>query len=495
MDLDFYTDACVYGDEILVIGYKDGIRRKATFHHKPTIYVERPELTEETPYRSFPHGKRIYPMKMDSIKAMKLFVASYKDQMAIFGQPNVQYSYIHKRFPKKINYDVDLITVGNLDIEVDSSDGFPEPRLARSPIITITLKVRDIFWVFGTKPYKVTRKDVIYTQCVDEVDLLHRFVDRWHKSQIDVITGWYVNAFDIPYIFNRLINLGFTHLAKKLSPWGKYFTREPVLFGQPRQFYNIVGIAILDYIDLYQKFTYSQQESYKLNHIAYIELGMKKIDYSEHQNLQGLYEKDPQKFIDYNIRDVELVDKLEQKMKLIELAYSIAYDARINFTDVFGTVRLWDTIITNALYDMDIMVPISVMNIKTEQIRGAYVKEPVPGLYKWCISTDVRSEYPTMVMQMNISPETILNGDYIPLNVEELVKLENFPTLKYRDHGLSGNGFYFNQKVRGILPTLMEKVFDDRNRYKKEMIAEKNKLEAIEAELKRRGLQVNNALV
>ena len=173
--------------------------------------------------------------------------------------------------------------------------------------------------------------------------------------------------------------------------------------------YDIGGVSQLDYLDLYKKFTYKAQESYRLDYIASVELGQKKLDHSEFDTFKDFYTNGWQKFVEYNIIDVELVDRLEDKMKLIELALTMAYDAKVNYEDVFYQVRMWDTIIYNYLKRRNIVIPPKERSDKAEKYAGAYVKEPIPGKYDWVVSFDLNSLYPHLIMQYNISPETLLN--------------------------------------------------------------------------------------
>ena len=189
-----------------------------------------------------------------------------------------------------------------------------------------------------------------------------------------------------------------------MSPWGIVHREEMEIKGRNQILYNMYGINVVDYLDLYKKFTYTNQESYRLDHIAFVELGQRKLDHSEFENFKDFYTKDWQKFIDYNIIDVELVSRLEDKMKLIELAIALAYDAKVNIRDVYYQVRMWDTIIYNFLKGKGVVVPPAKRSDKNEKYEGAYVKEPIPGRYDWVVNFDLNSLYPHLIMQYNISP-------------------------------------------------------------------------------------------
>ena len=208
---------------------------------------------------------------------------------------------------------------------------------------------------------------------------------------------------------------------KKLSPWNNVRTREIKLHGRDQLTCEMAGITVIDYLDLYKKFTYTNQESYRLDHIAFVELGERKLDHSEFDTFKDFYTGNWQKFIEYNIRDVELVDRMEDKMKLIELALTMAFDAKVNFTDVFFQVRTWDAIIYNYLKKKNIVIPPKERSEKDSQYAGAYVKEPIPGKYDWVVSFDLNSLYPHLIMQYNISPETLQDTRHPSTTVDKIL--------------------------------------------------------------------------
>ena len=226
---------------------------------------------------------------------------------------------------------------------------------------------------------------------------------------------------------------------------------------------------------MYRKFTYKAQESYRLDHIANVELGQKKLDHSEFETFRDFYTGNWQKFIEYNIKDVELVDRLEDKMKLIELCLTMAYDAKVNYTDVFFQVRTWDAIIYNYLKRKDIVIPPKVKTDKDTQYAGAYVKEPIPGKYDWVVSFDLNSLYPHLIMQYNISPETLKETRHPSSSVERILNEE--VTDFNPEYATCANGAQYRKDVRGFLPELMEKMYSERVIFKKRMIQAKKDYE------------------
>ena len=311
--------------------------------------------------------------------------------------------------------------------------------------------------------------------------LLAIFLTFWEKLDPDIVTGWNIEGFDIPYLVNRISKLLGEKEARRLSPFKWIKKKEMTKFNRIETLYELVGIATLDYLHLYKKFTYSQQESYRLDHIAFVELGERKLDYSEMENLHQLYKLDYQKFIDYNIKDVELVDKIEDKMKLIEMALAIAYDAKVNYNDTFTQVTMWDVLIHNYLMSKNIVIPPKEETIKNSAFAGAYVKEPQVGMHDWVMSFDLNSLYPHLIMQYNISPETMVEDDWlVDVKVDDIIdrKVDS-----HEHHAMAANGRYFRKDKQGFLPEMMERMYTERKSYKKKMLEAEAELELINKRL------------
>jgi DNA polymerase elongation subunit (family B) len=486
---DFYTNVSVSGRFILLRGVENDrrVRRKVEF--RPTFFLSSQEKSE---YKTLA-GDYVKPIQPGTIPECREFLERYEsvDNFPIFGNNRYEYAYIADEYPDDILWDVSKILIAYLDIEVGSENGFPEPRDANESITAISIKVKGNYFVFGCGDYSKHRDDVHYAKCRDESDLIRRFLDLWSRWHPDVVTGWNVEQFDIPYLANRITKILGEDEAKKLSPWNRISKRETVMMNRPVQFYDISGIAILDYIQLYRKFTYSQQESYRLDNIAHVELGEKKLDYSEFETLHQLYKHDYQKFIEYNIKDVELVEKLEDKMKLIELALTLAYDNKVNYDDVFTQVRMWDAIVYNYLLRKKIVIPQMSRSVKSSQYEGAYVKDPICGMHEWVASFDLNSLYPHLIMQYNISMETLVEPSkyndnmrgFISncnINVDNLLNQE-VDTSILKDLGVTvtPNGQLFRIQEQGVLPEIMDSMYKDRTRYKKLAIEAKKKIETV----------------
>ena len=467
----FYTNVQSLGNYIALRGIDErgeSIRRK--IHYEPTLYVT---AQKQSQWKTL-DGKMVSPVKWGPMKDTRQAMREYPGD--VFGIEGFQYSFISDNYPGLVDYELSKIRVAFIDIECSSEYGFPDIRRANEEVLAISIKIGDDFKVYGCGEYNPS-PGIRYINCPNEEQLLKSFIDDWASNYPDIVTGWNSRFFDIPYLMNRIIRILGEKYANKLSPWGWFKENEVTLVGNRKhQVYELVGISSIDYMDAYKKFTYVNQESYSLNHIAYAELGEKKLDYSEASTLHELYKTNFQKFVDYNVHDVILVERLEEKMKLMEMIISLAYMAKCNFNDVFSPVKMWDCIIYNHLREQKIVIPPKKHEQKSEAYEGAYVKEPQLGRHKWVCSFDLNSLYPHLIMQYNISPETLLKMYPRDKMVEALLEGEiDTQFLKDQNMTMTPNGSLYTRKKQGFLPALMEKMYTDRVKYKKMMIEEQKK--------------------
>ena len=432
----------------------------------------------ETKYKTL-DGRCVAPVDPGSIRDCKQFIEDYKDIKGtqVFGMERFVYQYLSKEYDEQIEYDTDKIKIWSLDIETTSENGFPKPELAEEEVLLITLKnfkTKKII-TFGSRPYTPTRDDVNYVNCSDEYSLLSSFIEWWDDVKPEVITGWNVNLFDITYLCNRIKKICGYKTMKRMSPWGIVDSKIIENRGRKDEKYEICGVNILDYLDIYKKFTYTNRESYRLDHIAEVELGKKKLDHSEFDTFRDFYTNGWTKFVDYNLVDVDLVDMLEEKMRLIDLMMLMAYDAHVNYIDTFAQVRLWDVIIYNYLRKQNIVLDLIQPGSKDEQFVGAYVKEPIPGSYDWVVSFDLNSLYPSLIRFLNISPETLL-GRSERFDLDKLVDKQE-DILTPDDVCVAANGAQYRKDVCGFMPELVRKIYDERVQYKKNMLSCKQQYE------------------
>ena len=486
----FYTNVYQRFNEMLVRGYEDGKHFSYREEFYPTFFVP---SKKESKYKTL-DGRSVEPIKPGKISDCKEFVEKYKDVEGfdVYGNDRYVAQYISEKYPEdEIKFDISKIGLYTIDIEVAAEEGFPDVFNVAEELLAITLQnaATKHITCFASRPFNNTRKDVTFVLCNDEFDLINRFLDWWEVTAPDVITGWNCELYDIPYIVGRIDRIMGEKTVKRLSPWGNVRTREIQNHGRTALVCEMAGITVIDYLDLYKKFTYTNQESYRLDHIAFVELGQRKLDHSEFDTFRDFYTGNWQKFIEYNIIDVELVDRLEDKMKLIELALTMAYDAKVNYTDVFFQVRTWDAIIYNYLKRNNIVIPPKERSEKDSQYAGAYVKEPIPGKYDWVVSFDLNSLYPHLIMQYNISPET-LQGSRHPTTTVNKILNQEITFEMYKDFAVCANGAMYRKDIKGFLPQLMEKMYGDRVIFKKKMLAAKQQYEktptkALEKEIAR----------
>ena len=484
---DFYTNVICVGNNILYRGVENGRRVKLRVGYTPTMFLP---SKKETKWKTL-HGEYLDEVPMGSIRDCRDFIKRYEDveNFKIYGNTRYEYAYIADEFKGAIDWDQTKINIAVIDIEVGSENGFPDPYKANEPITAIAVKTLDgDMKVYGCGSFNNNRDDVTYIKCRDEYDLCKRFLDDWKYNTPDIITGWNTRFFDIPYLVNRFVKILGEDEMKYLSPWGIVQERKSNIKGRELISYEIYGISSLDYIELYKWFAPGgkSQDSYRLDNIAYIELGKKKLSYDEFENLHQLYKLNYQKFIEYNIVDVELIVELEAKLKLIELSLTLSYDTKSNYGDVFTQTRMWDAIIYNYLLERNIVVPPNETSVKDGAFEGAYVKDPQVGVHNYVASFDLNSLYPHLMMQYNISPETIVEvGDYDAnmrqiisdgVNVDKMLTKE-VDTSKLQGVTITPNGQFFRTDKQGFLPKMLEEMYEDRKKFKKMMISAKQEYE------------------
>ena len=472
--MHFYTSVNKLGNSVVVRGIRDGKRYKQNIkNYEPTMFVV--DSTGKSPWRTT-DGKCVAPIKVGNTTELHKWREKYKevDNFPIYGYERYAQQWITENFPEEIDFDFTQFRIGYMDIEVSSEEGFPSPEQASYPVTAITLYVGDKYYIWGSQPWE--NKDNInaeYRLFEDEKVLLDDFLLTWQKLDLDIITGWNVRFFDLPYLYNRVAKLVGDEANKRWSPWGyvRYATT-PGYAGKLREFIDILGIATLDYIELYKKFTYVNQESYRLDFIANAELGTGKLSFEEYGSLHTLWKSDWQKYLDYNIQDVSLVVQLEAKMKLIETAVTLTMSMKSVPDACYTQVQMWDNKIYDYLWRRNIVVPPRKDDGHRDSVEGAYVKEVHPGLYNWVMSFDLNSLYPHLIMQYNVSPETFLGVDSTPGVRRFLNKEVDVP----ENCTMTPNGAKFKIDKQGFLPQLMQQFYDDRKKFKKQMLVHEQEL-------------------
>jgi len=506
---NFYTNVQSFGGRILYRGVKDGKRIKLKIDYEPQLYL--PARRGNGTHKSL-DGIDLVPKRFDGIREARDYVKQFEDVAGgtkIYGNTRFEYAFIAEQHTEMVDWDADKVSVGVIDIEVGSENGFPDPYLANEPITAIAITyLNGMTHVFGCGDYNNYDDNVTYVKCRDEWSLCKRFLELWSHNTPDVITGWNTKFFDIPYLVNRFRKILGEDEARKLSPWNFITERKTNINGRQLIAYSLVGVESLDYIELYKWYAPGgkSQESYRLDNIAQVELGEGKISYDEFDNLHALYRLNFQKFIEYNIKDVKLIIKLEEKLKLLELALTLAYDTKCNYEDVFAQTRMWDALTYSYLLNRGIIVPPREVQDKDAAFEGAYVKDPQVGMHNWVASFDLNSLYPHLMMQYNISPETLIEPErYTPemreilsqgVSVDKLLKRQiDISSLK--DATITPNGQFFRTDKIGFLPAMMEEMYQDRKKFKKMMLTaqqeyENEKDESKKYEIDKRVARFNN---
>lgn len=538
--MDHYLNFELYGSNLLLREVKKGVRCKRKVKISPTLYVETKEHTE------FKNLKDIYlaPEKFETIKEAKEFKQNYSNNnYPIYGFDRWQYTKIDELYPgETVKFEQNNINVSCIDIETECEGrkynishsiqiennayettstiyefeqlenkddyevydeelsrwvsydkscyapkgGFPDIEKANEIINAITISKASKYFVLGLKDVDPQLpSDSMYRHFPDEASMLKAFVELWVKLDIDIITGWNIEFFDLPYLYQRILNVLGEEWVLKLSPWG-IVSRNKKKVGKKTNFsVKIFGVSVIDYIDIYKKFKLKKQESYKLDHIAFVELGERKLEYEGY--LHELYQKDYATFIQYNRRDVYLVNKLEEKLKYIKQCQIIAYYMKVNFQDVYSNVRMWDVRIANYLKEKGIQVAVTSSDDNNdiesdEQYEGAYVKDPIVGFYKWMVSFDLTSLYPSLIRSYNISPDTdinknitqvfsdlgFMNADSICFDDEQRERISEY--LRENNLAMASNGTLYRRDKMGFLAELMGQYFSYRKTAKKKML-------------------------
>jgi len=477
--MNYYTNISVQGNNVLYRGVLNGRRIQKKIEYSPILFLP---SNQKTGWKTL-FGEHLELKKFDTIRDARDFIKRYEEvqNFKIYGNDRFEYAFIADEHRGPIDWDITQLSIVIIDIEVGSENGFPDPYKATEPITAIAVRqLNGGITVYGCGEYK-KQGDENYIQCKDEWTLCKTFLKDWQANYPDVVSGWNIDYFDIPYLVNRFNRILGEDETKKLSPWNNVWERSFVHKGQQKKVYIMTGIAALDYIELYRWYAPAgkSQESYSLNHITSVELNESKISYDEYDNLHQLYRLNYQKFIEYNIKDVELVIKLEDKLKLIELALTLAYDTKTNYEDVFAQTRMWDSLIYSYLLEKNIVVPPKEIQKKESAFEGAYVKEPQIGMHDWVASFDLDSLYSHLMMMYNISPETLVETSDYTDEMRQLVmdgiSVENLLSQKVKTNAIKNvtvtpNGQFFRTDFQGFLPKMLGEMYEDRKKFKKLML-------------------------
>lgn len=463
-----YTYVTSIGNSIYARGRKhDGAPVFVEQKYAPVYYLPTREGDHDA--RGF-DGTPLASRMCDNLKEGREFL---EEHPGAFGNIQPEYMLLSDVFGgDEAPHDTERLYIWFTDIEVDRDPerGYAPVEDPFNPVTAIT-----VIWThmgktgvvaYGTGDY-VPKENETYIKCDDEADLLRKFLFdmRAGGDYPDVISGWNVQFYDMPYLVNRCKRIFDEKMWKRISPFERLADRTVILGGRQQSVIDIRGIAILDYYELYRKFVLKMFENYKLDFIASVEIGAKKVNYKEHRSLDKLYREDHQKFIEYNIQDVRLVIGLDQKRKLIDLVCALGYSAKVNFVDTFKQVRLWDVMIYHKLRSLGKQIPPRDEKEKNEQYAGAYVKDPLVGMHKWVVSFDVASMYPHIIREWNLSPETLIKQVALG-SVDDFLN-KRVDTSGYGSMAIAANGVLTRTDEEGFLPNMLKTLYEERSKFKK----------------------------
>lgn len=469
----WYTSVKRLGNKIFVRGNYDGVPYSDVIDYQPTLYLLSKEPTQ---YKNL-SGEYLRPVLQPSIRDSRKFLEQYKDiqDFKVFGNENPVYQYIADEFPDKIEFDINSIKTYYLDIETTSEFGGVDVEAAREQILLITLmdyKTKNTI-TFGSRPFNKRVDKNTYIECKDEADLLQKFLVLWEKSYPEIVSGWNIETFDIPYLVKRIEKTLGEAAVKTLSPW-KYVKHKELLdrkTNKTQEAFEIYGVNIIDYLPFFKKYAGIGVENNKLDTVAKEVLNESKLDHEEYDTFADFYTKNWNLFVEYNIVDTVLIDKLEKKLRLIQLAVTLAMDAKVNPEDTLSQGRMWDAIIYNHLLAKNIIIPVkSPPQEKNEKYVGAYVKEPQIGKFKWVATFDVSSLYPSLIRTFNISPETLVPTPNSYVSVDKIVDDTFEIKSEHKNYSICANGSMYRKDEQGFLPRIMEEMFNERVVYKKKML-------------------------
>ena len=466
---------------------QEGNRITEQYPFKPYLYVNHPRGTDGVSIYNEPLKKISFESKKErdgfAAKAKQVYQNFKPEQQFLldrfFGENKTDDFY---KYPLKAFY---------MDLEIFSPTEFPDPYIADAPISLITVfdTLSGLYYTFGTKPY-YGKENTVYKQFENEFEMLRAFMRFWRKDFPDVVITWNGDGFDIPYLINRLNKLYAINevyegenAANRLSPVGFAYSLKDV---QRRfndftyqQYWTIRGVTSLDYMYTYKVFTREKRASYALNYIGMEELGEGKLEHDK-VSLSDLYTKDFDKYVDYNVQDVKLLVKLEEKLQYFELCRRISGSGLAPLKEAEGTVGVVTGIVAQKAMEHERIIPTFINDEGMSDYEGGYVREPEPGIHRDLLYFDANSLYPNTIVTLNLSPETKLGKFYklkgnkikivLKSGKEHILSSEDFEALVKKEKLVCSEGdVLFTQKVKGLLPEVIEEFYSERQKLQREI--------------------------
>jgi DNA polymerase elongation subunit (family B) len=474
-------EECVY----LRTWTEDGQRIDTEVPFRPYLYLEKDGATDATSIFKTSLTKKTFKNSIDrkrytdNSSNKRFFHNLSPDQQFL-----IEMYKDHNSNPEFSKFELKTFFI---DIETYSIGEFPTPDKAKDTINLITVfdTFSKVTHTWGLKEkYEPSLPDCVYYRCKDEEDLLLRFVDFWKNDYPDIVSGWNSAGFDLPYILNRCINLFGEEFIQQFSPVNRVTSRRIFTsdMGKEMTKWTIGGVNCIDYLEIYKTFSIGERESYSLNYISELELQEGKISFNA-TSLGELATNDWKTFVDYNIQDVHLLVKLEEKLKYLRVVRMLAYKGCTNFEAALGKVSIVTGAVAIQAYKQGYIIPTFGSTVDRESYEGGYVKEPVKGLQTSVVSFDVNSLYPNTIITLNISPETkigkIVTGDFdtseevtIRLVSGKLhtTKVEQFEKFLVQEKiAMSKAGVLYSQKTKGVIPNLINEIYRERVSIQKQL--------------------------
>lgn len=467
--------------------------------YTPSLYIH----DQDGKFESFTNQQRLSEKPFNQVKDMYNYIKSTQGtNIPIYGNKSTVQHYIRTEFPDGIDNDHTMRT-WFFDIETRTLQGFPNYKDPIEPITLIQIydNFSKEFYILGYRDYKNDLVSPIgkinYLQFVDEKSMLLGFVNLMQKLDPTIIVGFNTFAFDFPYLTERMYKLKVAPEA--LSPVGVVTKKEGTMSPDKFEYthYEWVGRYLMDYRNLYLKYSFKKLPRYNLETIAQAELGEGKVSHDEHFSFEDFYQNDYKLYVDYGIKDVELLSALDKQLKLIDVTKYIAYNCGVNINDVQGTYKQWHSIIYNTSFKKNIILPLDSQYTSDQDVYvGGWVKS-TPGKHEWVVSFDFASLYPSIIRFINIGVDTLVKPEEMPEelkalrekffsshyvkdqeeqikevndNPEEFLYFKNIidnrdeinaVLVKY-DVCASPNGFFYKKGTKSILSEMMEKFYNQR---------------------------------
>ena len=447
-----YVDAMFDRDQdiIRVVERRDGKRHYTEYSAKYTFYYKDPKGKYKSVY-----GDPLSRIVCKNTKDFRKEVAINKEKTLFESDVNPIFQCLSENY---LNQDAPKLNIAFFDIETDFDPerGFADPADPFMPITSISVYLQ---WLETMVCLAVPPKTLTMEQAekelegIDNVMLFERegdMIDTFLTliEDADILSGWNSEGYDIPYTVNRTARVLSKDDTRRFCLWGQLpKKRDYEKYGKAAVTFDLVGRVHLDSLELYRKYTYEERHTYRLDAIGEIEVGENKVPYEG--TLDQLYNNDFRKFIEYNIQDTALLDKLDKKLRFIDLSNTVAHENTVLLQTTMGAVAVTEQGIINEAHNRGLQVPNRrPRDDENTQAAGAYVAFPKKGLHKWVASMDLNSLYPSVIRALNMAPETIVGQ--IRAEISD-ARVHEDMTLKKKSFAGSWEGRFATEEYEAVM--------------------------------------------